>query len=145
MNMLSWLIYLAGVTGTLSGFFVFLAVLFGFIAAGCVVVWITTLQTTDAYSRPFEQSVVAEKTTVRKHSWRYIWVFLIMMITSGMLAAVIPDRRTVLLIAASQMGEQVLNHPRVNQVVDPGIELLTTWMQKETADLRRAQEPSNRR
>lgn len=62
------------------------------------------------------------------------------MISTGVTAALVPSRQTVLLIAASEMGEQVLNHPRVNQVVDPGLELLTTWMQAETRALRRSME-----
>jgi hypothetical protein len=43
----------------------------------------------------------------------------------------------VLLITASEMGEKVLNHPRVNSVVDPGIELLTAWMEKETREIKK--------
>ena len=60
------------------------------------------------------------------------------MVFTGGLANLVPSRQTVLLIAASEMGERVLNHPRVNQVIDPGIDLLTTWMEKEKHELQKS-------
>lgn len=131
MNTLSWLIYLAGVTGSLSGFAVFIAVVFGLMAVVTVIVFCSTLDSSADGVELFQKKCKGWFST-----------FMVLMIFMGTLAALIPSRQTVLLIAASQMGEQVLNHPRVNEVVNPGIELLTTWMQKETADLRRAQEPT---
>jgi quinol-cytochrome oxidoreductase complex cytochrome b subunit len=145
MNSLSWLIYLAGVAGTLNGFIVFVTVVFGLLAGTSIVVCLFTLDETDAYRRKLPEDDLVSQREVRKKSWRYMWIFMILMIMSGLTASMVPNRQTVLLIAASQMGEQVLNHPRINQVVDPGIELLTTWMQKETADLRRASEPNRAR
>ena len=145
MNTLSWLIYLAGVTGTLGGFLVFITVIFGLLAGISILVWLWSLDETNARHDPLPASDLESKRQIRKSSWRWFWGFTALMISFGSTSALMPSRQTVLLIAASQMGEQVLNHPRVNQVVDPGIELLTTWMQKETAELRRAQEPSNRR
>jgi hypothetical protein len=66
------------------------------------------------------------------------------MVFTGSLASLVPSRQTVLLIAGSEMGERVLNHPKFNQVVDPGLELVTTWMQKETAEIRRSMEPAKK-
>ena len=131
MNTLSWLILLAGVTGSLGKFIAFVTVVFGFLTIASVFVLIASL---DSRSPDAPQ--------ITKRSWRWFGVFLSLMIFTGALAAITPSRQTVLLIAASQMGEQVLNHPRVNQVVDPGIELLTTWMQKETVDLRNQMQSS---
>jgi hypothetical protein len=66
------------------------------------------------------------------------------MVFTGSLASLVPSRQTVLLIAGSEMGERVLNHPRFNQVVDPGLELVTTWMQNETAEIRRSMDPTKK-
>lgn len=144
MNTLSWLIYLAGAAGSLNAFVVFLTVIFGALAAASLFGFLIYTDETDRYNRPLP----AEELTVRRERrgklWRRMWMLLMLMTMGGVTASVIPERQTVLLIAASQMGEQVLNHPRINQVVDPGIELLTTWMQKETADLRRSAESNNR-
>lgn len=144
MNSLSWLIYLAGVTGTLGNFLVFITVIFGCLAGISIVVWLWSLDETNARFDPLPARDIESKRQIRKSTWRWFWGFTALMISFGSTSALMPSRQTVLLIAASQMGEQVLNHPRINQVVDPGIELLTTWMQKETADLRRASEPTNR-
>ncbi len=129
MNTLSWLILLAGVTGSVKTFIVMVTILFALMALISVFVFFTMIESN------------AEGDDLKKCG-RYFTLFLTLMIFTGSLAALTPSRQTVLLIAASQMGEQVLNHPRVNQVMDPGIELLTTWMQKETADLRNQMQPS---
>ena len=54
-----------------------------------------------------------------------------------------PSRQTILLIAASELGERVLAsdkmarvEERVNGVLDPSLDLLTTWMMKQTQELR---------
>jgi hypothetical protein len=144
MNSLSWLIYLAGVTGTLGNFLTFITVIFGVLAGVSMVVWLTSQSFHDTNGRYHGDAVIQENLKAGAKAWRWFWGFLALMISFGSVSALMPSRQTVLLIAASQMGEQVLNHPRINQVVDPGIELLTTWMQKETADLRRASESNNR-
>lgn len=137
MNNLSLLIYLAGVTGNLGGFLVFVATVFGVLSGICAIVWIVSLDTSNF-------STAGRAENVRIHSWRWIWAFLVLMIFVGSASALVPNRQTVLLIAGSEMGERVLNHPRFNQVVDPGLELVTTWMQKETAEIRRSMEPAKK-
>ncbi len=137
MNNLSLLIYLAGVTGNLGGFLVFVATVFGVLSGICAIVWIVTYDST-SWSTPENAQ------RARKGSWRWIWAFLGLMIFTGSLSALMPSRQTVLLIAGSEMGERVLNHPKFNQVVDPGLELVTTWMQKETAAIRQSMEPAKK-
>lgn len=53
MNTLSLLIYLAGVAGTLNGFLVFLATIFGILALVALGVWIFSFNNTDSNQRPF--------------------------------------------------------------------------------------------
>jgi hypothetical protein len=137
VNNLSLLIYLAGVTGNLSNFLTFVTVVFGILGVICVIVWLVSLDTSN-----FSSSSYAEH--VKKHSWRWSWAFLSLMIFTGSVSALTPTRQTVLLIAGSEMGERVLNHPKFNQVVDPGLELVTTWMQKETAEIRRSMDPTKK-
>lgn len=61
----------------------------------------------------------------------------------ALLSIGLPDRRTVLLIAASEIGERTLNSERIavvgerlNKVIDPSIELLNTWITTQTEELR---------
>lgn len=56
-----------------------------------------------------------------------------------------PDRNTMLLIAASQIGERVVSSQTVQSVVDPSVDLLRTWIEEQTRTLRRASEGNNRR
>ena len=144
MNNLSWLIYFAGVSGSLGNFLTFVMVVFGVLAAASIIVWLVMHDETDSHRRPLEEQALARCREMRSKSWRRAWGFIGLFLLVGTMAMMMPGRQTVLLIAASEMGEQVLNHPRVQTVVDPGIELLTTWMAKETADIKRQMSTQNK-
>ena len=135
MNNLSILIYLSDVTGNLGNFLTFVAVVFGILGVVSLIVWLVSHDETDTYYRRLESDVLASRRETRKTAWRWFWCFYGLKVFTGGLANLVPSRQTVLLIAASEMGERVLNHPRVNQVIDPGIDLLTTWMEKEKHEL----------
>lgn len=138
MNNLSILIYLSGVTGNLGNFLTFVAVVFGILGVVSLIVWLVHHdETNSAYVR-LNGDALAGVRDKRKTAWRWFWCFCGLMVFTGSLASLVPSRQTVLLIAASEMGERVLNHPRVNQVIDPGIDLLTTWMEKEKHELQKS-------
>ena len=138
MNSLSLLIYLSGVTGTLAGFLTFVAVVFGILGLITLVIWLVLHDETDSNHRPLDGEALAGRRETRKNSWKWFWRFCGLFVFVGSLASFVPSRQTVLLIAASEMGERVLNHERVNQVIDPGIDLLKTWMEKEKLDLQKS-------
>ena len=138
MNNLSILIYLSGVTGTLASFLTFVTIVFGLLGVVCLIVWLVAHDETDAAYRRLEGEALAGRREIRKNSWKWFWRFCGLFVFVGSLASFVPSRQTVLLIAASEMGERVLNHERVNQVIDPGIDLLKTWMEKEKLDLQKS-------
>lgn len=138
MNNLSILIYLSGVTGTLASFLTFVTVVFGLLGVVSLLIWLVSHDETDTYNRRLEGEALAGRRETRKSSWKWFWRFCGLFVFVGSLASFIPSRQTVLLIAASEMGERVLNHERVNQVIDPGIDLLKTWMEKEKLDLQKS-------
>jgi hypothetical protein len=135
MNSLSILIYLSGVTGTLGNFLTFVAVVFGILGVVSLIVWLVHLDETNSAYVPLQGDALAGVRDRRKTAWRWFWCFCGLMVFTGSLASFVPSRQTVLLIAASEMGERVLNHERVNQVIDPGIDLLKTWMEKEKLEM----------
>ena len=137
MNSLSFLIYLAGVTGSVGSFLTFLAVVFGILATLSMVVWLVMHDETDRFSDRLKGDDLVACRSMRTKAWRWFWGFTGLLVLAGCIASITPTRQTVLLIAASEMGERVLNHPRVNSVVDPGIELLTAWMEKETREIKK--------
>lgn len=138
MNNLSILIYLSGVTGTLASFLTFVTVVFGILGVVCLVVWLVLHDETNSAYIPLKGEELAGRREARKNSWKWFWRFCGLFVFVGSLASFVPSRQTVLLIAASEMGERVLNHERVNQVIDPGIDLLKTWMEKEKLDLQKS-------
>lgn len=47
----------------------------------------------------------------------------------------VPTKQTVLLIAGSQVGEMIVKSDAVQGVVNPGMNLLKTWINEETESL----------
>lgn len=127
MNNLSLLIYFASVVGSVGHM---LAVALIILMLATVALAITTaIAFGDNHSDDFKALSVK---------------FLKRCVTSVVIIALVlsflPDRKTVLMIAASEMGQKLILNPSVQQVVDPSIELLTTWMKNETAEIKKKME-----
>ena len=134
MNSLSWLIYLAGAVGNFG-------ILFGWIIALSAIA--TIVLTIAKLVMEFDSDIRSQPET--RASFRRWAIFAgIVFLFSGIIECVIPDRKTVLLIAASEIGERVLNSDRMAQVenrvagiVDPSLDLLNTWIAQQTQSIRR--------
>lgn len=109
MNSLSWLIYLSEICGSLSNVFTGIAVV-GFVLIG--IIW-------------FGHAVIAER------SWPAGKYLLIIPMLAMFMAAVIPSKNTVMLIAASQYGEKVLESKAVKELTDPALDLVKNWIETE--------------
>jgi hypothetical protein len=123
MNDLSWLIYLADIAGSVGGLLIFLTVIAGTAAVVSLIVAFAAavddyLEIAAAARRIFRQALPA-------------------CIACGLIAGFIPDRQTVMMIAASEIGQRAVNSPNVAAVVDPSLELLKAWIAKTTADLKK--------
>jgi hypothetical protein len=134
MNSLSWLIYIVEIGNNLSVVCILIAVSSLILTA---LIWFAGLMVEADLRKPFPQRC---KQILK-------WSIPICMI-SGMLAVFMPSRETVLLIAASEIGERALHTDsiqamgnKLNSVVDPSVELLNTWIRKQTQEL--AHENSN--
>lgn len=133
MNTLSWLIYLASVTGSIGGFFTFIAFITGlgtFIGIGGIL--ITRISITDAIIA--DDVTKLEKLSVFFRKW--IFIFASLFLFSGTTSVILPERNTVLLIAASEIGEKVVASEKISSVVDPSIELLKTWIEEQTIQIK---------
>ena len=115
MNTLSWLIYLASLVDSLNSFFVMIAVfaiMFG--AAAC-----------------FFYAMMQEKIPPRN---------LLSIPAIGLLCAFIacfvPGKETIMYIAASEYGEQVMKSKTVQDLKDPAMELLQSWIKTQTERLK---------
>jgi hypothetical protein len=150
MNGLSWLIYLAGATGSLSTFFTIVCVIAGILTAVLSIVALVSLEKTNARGVEKSELVLKEQEEVHRSARKWAMRFGLLFFLFGVLNSILPDRRTVLLIAASEIGERTLKSDqmaavgnRLANVVDPGLDLLNTWISKQTQDLRREMEGSN--
>jgi hypothetical protein len=119
MNSLSWLIYFAGVNEAILNGVIPMAVLIIFACAtGVFLLWIN-------------ECYVITKRTIRN--------FIIAGGIVAVIATVVPDRQTLMLIASSEIGEKVINSDKITALgstVDPSITLLKTWIENQTEVLK---------
>lgn len=94
MNNLSWMLYLAGVSGNVQGLMIGVSVALSLFAAICLIVWFMTFE-----------SYEAEIHGVMGKSLRYSVPILIL---CAALVTLVPSERTFYLIAASEMGEKAV-------------------------------------
>lgn len=137
MNNLSLLIYFAGTVGnivTLLNLVTFLLIL---ATIASIAFWFIYHDETDSNYRRYQGDDLVECRKTRELWRKRALKFAVLAFSIGIINGFIPNRSTVLLIAASEMGEKVLNHPKVEQVVDPSIDLITSWMKNETAEIKK--------
>lgn len=131
MNNLSWLIYAIHVFDAVRVLAITALALLG---AGLVVTAFVGALVEDS------NGSYGSKT---KDQWVYFPTWLAyakkivpaVVIVASLMLIFFPSRQTMLLIAGSEIGERVVTSEAVKGVVDPSIELLKTWIKKETQDL----------
>ena len=131
MNGLSWLIYLAEVVdtfGKMLGTSLFISI-FALMAASAAVV----------IGHVEEESAVASAGK-KLAKWTIGALFV-----GSIFFVITPSRQTVLLIAASEIGERVMTSDRVQGVIDPSVELLQTWIRQQTQSIQREIQQSTNR
>jgi hypothetical protein len=118
------MLYLASVAGSVAGFLTFLAIISGIgTAISMIGSWI---------AKENERDELATE----MHKWfrRLLPSWLVI----SLLASIAPGRETMMLIAASEMGQRLVQSQQVQGIADPSLELLRTWIQRTTDDLKRA-------
>lgn len=140
MNTLSLLIYFAGAVGNIAIILILAKVLLLVATIGSLIFWGIYHDETDSSFRRYQGDVLVECRKTRELWRKRALKFAVLAFLIGIIGSFIPNRSTVLLIAASEMGEKVLNQPKVEQVVDPSIELITTWMKNETTEIKKRME-----
>lgn len=127
MNSLSWFIWLTQIFSTLHDslpmilfietILIAIGMFFGFIIA-------TDLERDDIVSN------------VKKIFKWYLLTFIPLLL----LYTIVPSQQTMILIASSEVGQRVVSsqefQDNVKGVVDPGAELLKTWIKSETEKLK---------
>lgn len=117
MNDLSWLIYLAGVSGNVGGFLVVTSIGGGVGALGCGV--------GHMMARDFHED--DEPIVVATAKWAKR--LMIAAFVAGAVATLVPGRDTIYAIAASEMGEELLKTP----IASKAGKALEAWVDKQIA------------
>jgi hypothetical protein len=137
MNSLSWLIYLAGVAEGLSTVATVIALLSGIASIAAWIAFFASFDETDSVGRRYSDEMIEQaRKVVRPTIRRVAFTLLFTSIFASVTNVAMPSRQTILLVAASEMGERALMSRPVQEVIDPSVELLQTWIRQQTAAIR---------
>lgn len=128
MNTLAWLIYFTQIVGTLRVVsFIFIAVILPILT---VLKLIGAFEDTEAmWTKNGKEFVKVDRLPISLKQIVVSWSVLVLLIV------VVPSRETIMLVASSVYAEKILNNPKVNEIIDPSLDLLKTWIEKEKEQL----------
>lgn len=140
MNNLSLLIYFAGTVGNIVTLLSLVTFLLLVATIGSIIGWFIYHDETDSFFRRYQGDDLVECRETRELWRKRALKFAVLAFSIGIINGFTPNRSTVLLITASEMGEKVLNHPNIEQIMDPSVDLITTWMKNETTEIKKRME-----
>lgn len=136
MNSLSWMIYLAEVAGSMSSFLTLTSIGSGFVAIGAAVTWMITDGKPHVLSWEDREQKYERFAAINDRAKTTIKPALAAMLAAGAVATILPSKSTVYAIAASEMGEQVINTPTAGKA----IKALDAWLDRQIAGKSEPQE-----
>lgn len=117
MNSLSWLIYLTQVTSTIN------------VVAGAMAIIIGVLLGFGGFmTLLFWEELSESQENIAKKMGKNLFVLWVI---TFILFAFFPSQRTMLLIAGSEISERIANNSKVQNVIDPSVDLLKNWIAME--------------
>ena len=122
MNSLSWMLYLADVTGSFSTVLSFSAIGGGL---GGLVAVIAAAISTD-----LDNIGKAEKRPIFKTGWKAGGGFFKFAIAVALVASVIPSKTTIYAIAASEVGEDLAK----TETATKAVKALDAWLDRQIAE-----------
>lgn len=130
MNDLSWFLYLAGVAPQFAGTAGFFAILFGLASLPSFFLY--------AYAT-FECNIEYEKDKrVLKASRFFVRLFPTLCVILALVSTLIPSKETFYLIAASEIGEQVVKDPRVQGVTNKSFQAIEAFLDEQITKAEKA-------
>lgn len=125
MNNLTWLIYLISVVPNFKFVFAMMALLTP------IILFIELLYLASTYEDPAYEVSARDKikSLVRK--------ILYGSISCIFMAVLLPDKTTLVMISASEIGERIYKSEQMKGVIDPSIELLQEYIKREIQDFKK--------
>lgn len=119
MNSLSWLIYLSSFVGVVQGLFILLTVACGVWSVACILL--------AAFGHPERCS---KDEGAKAYGKKYVKFSIPFLMFFWLAAAAVPDQRTVLLIAGSEIGGSVYSDPGTQELLKEAKEVLKSKLKK---------------
>jgi len=116
MNTLSWLIYLGGASSSLG----FLSVLFAFVLFSFIIIYVLIFFANQ------EDKIVLESIKIFPVKTMFILALL-----ASISSCLLPSKETVYMIAASEIGQKVIESKNINGIVDSSLELVKQRINEE--------------
>ena len=138
MNTFSWMIYLANVADSFDILFKIMTVITSSISCLFFIFYLVNTSDSISYSNSgYNHRYEFRKANhYRNMCGSFLKKFLIAFGIFSSLAVITPSKNTVILIAASEIGQKILTSDKVNDIVDPSLELLQTYIKKELKTLK---------
>jgi threonine/homoserine/homoserine lactone efflux protein len=129
MNSLSWLIYLASVSGSASSLFSFLAFMGAvFMVLGVI---LSILWTDGGFGSGDRERRIKGYEDLRASGKSMIPRGILMFAVCGVIAALLPGSNTIYAIAASEVGERVITDETVKGIAADSTKALQGWIKKQ--------------
>ena len=130
MNNLSIFVYLIQIFGNISAVLFAMAICLLVVGAVSLIV--------------FGIALVEDQDWVPEVFGKLYKIWLKIIIPVSICWAIIPTKETMLLIAASEVGEKIVTSEKITSVVDPSVTLLKTWIEKQTQDIQNSMNHSSK-
>lgn len=130
MNNISWFVYGVQIADNVGNVLVGLMVL---AVAAVIPTIIQYFARWPTYSS--EDHSEANKVAITAFTRKALTYEAVAFVVCAALVVVLPSRQTLLLIAGSEMGERALKSDAVQDIINPGADLLKSWIKEETERL----------
>jgi formate hydrogenlyase subunit 3/multisubunit Na+/H+ antiporter MnhD subunit len=127
MNTLSWLIYLADICDNLNKFFAIIGVLQ--LLGGLILFGVYANYMAD---KEFWRGRRGESQEIKQKYNKIVYAIPLVGLIMIFFSTLIPDKNTVMYIAASEYGQSIIMNKQVQDLTNPAFELLKEWIKNET-------------
>ena len=135
MNNLSLFLYIADIIGNIKGTLIFLGAVTCVFTGISFVTSVIKAENTETYLLSKEEKEKIWQPV--RDKWVSMWKPITIAFMCWFVAAAIPSRDTIFMIAASEVGEKVFSSEKVTSIVDPSVEYLRTYIQNELTKLKK--------
>ena len=130
MTSLSWMIYFIGVVDTLNSFGLWLVIPSTLVLLGCIIMYMVFSGMEAEYSINKESTPVPDVAKISLKRVRR--AALAAWIIGWFIVIIVPNRSTLIMIAGAELTSIVIQSKEVKDIVNPGVDLLKTWIKDET-------------